>query len=314
VVDTCFVLQLNQFPRSLESGVANSLRHVKSDGNFAATNKFTNDPILRHHAIVPTAMAASPQHKSFKPETLCGKLTTHDPDTYIVLCLHCLHYFRSLTDLLRHRLMNHNILDNISPGESLPRISKDGSWLVAGGDIEPQNPILPTPQLLPPPPAPGLRGPHGMPTPSPPPPPIHVPQFRSLGPHHQTQNPQFHPYNPTPPPTRPVQHHHHQFPHGPYRPQNLYVQQQMASNHGSPMASNHGSPIPSPGPQSRPPPMGQSTTTFSPAAREFVPSGMGFKMPFDDGQQRSGQSPSSQNTQHPGYSSSQGNEQGDYFR
>jgi hypothetical protein len=253
-------------------------------------------------------MATSPQNRGFNPETLCGKLTTHDPDTYIVLCLHCLHYFRSLTDLLRHRLMNHNILDNISPGESLPRVGKDGSWLVAGGDTEPQNPIPPTPQLLPPTIAPGLRGPHGMPTPSPPPPPIHVPQFRSLGPHHQMQNPQFHAYNPTPPPIRPVQHHHHQFAHGPYRPQNQYVQQQMASNHGSP--------VPSPGPHSRPPPMGQSTTTFSPSAREFVPSGVEFKMPFEEGQQRSAQSPTSQNTQQSGYSMSHGtgNEQGDYFR
>ena len=247
-------------------------------------------------------MSASSPSPAFNPTTLCGKLTTHDPDTYIVLCLHCLHYFRSLTDLLRHRLMNHNILDNISPGEILPRISKDGSWLVAGGDSEPQNPIPPTPQLLPPPMAhqPGIRGPHGMPTPSPPPPQIHVPQFRSLGPHHQMQSPQFNAYNPTPQPARPVQPHHHQFPHGPYRPQNTYVQQQISSNHGSP--------IPSPGPQSRPPHTAQSTTTFSPAAREFVPSGMGFKIPVEEGPQRSGQFPSQQSAQQSGYSSSMGNE------
>src|SRR5271155_6021304 len=95
-------------------------------------------------------MAQSPERQLISAPPLVGKLATHDPDTYIIVCLHCLHYFRSLTDLLRHRLMNHNILDNISPGESLPRVSKDGSWLVAGGDTEPQNPIPPTPQLLPP--------------------------------------------------------------------------------------------------------------------------------------------------------------------
>src|SRR5579859_5381358 len=174
-------------------------------------------------------MAPSPAEHNINTSTLCGKLTTHDPDTYIVLCLHCLHYFRSLTDLLRHRLLNHNILDTLPVGESLPRISKDGSWLVAGGDTEPQTTSGPPPPPIPPGFPSGLRTPStggGIATPSPPPP--HIPQFRSMGPHHQLQN-QF--------PRQP-------FPNGPYRPQNPYQPMQMGSNQGSR--------VPSPVPQYRP--------------------------------------------------------------
>lgn len=197
-------------------------------------------------------MAASPPEHAINTSTLCGKLTTHDPDTYIVLCLHCLHYFRSLTDLLRHRLMSHNILDALSPGEILPRISKDGSWLVAGGDCEPQTPSVPPapiPQTFPS----GVRIPFsgGVATPSPPSP--HVPQFRSMGPHHQLQN----------------QFPRHPFPNGPYRPQNPC--------HALQLGSNPDSPILGPAPPNRPQKTGQSATTFSPAAREFIPSGLAYK-------------------------------------
>src|ERR1700738_25363 len=131
-------------------------------------------------------MVPSPSVHPIDPASLCGKLTTHDSDTYIVLCLHCLHSFRSLTDLLRHRLLNHNILDPIPVGEGLPRVSKDGSWLVAGGDSEPPCTVPPSPQGISPG-YPGMQRPAGMPTPSPPPN-IHVPQFKSLGPNHQMQN------------------------------------------------------------------------------------------------------------------------------
>lgn len=196
-------------------------------------------------------MAPSPAEHTNNSSNLCGKLTTHDPDTYIVLCLHCLHYFRSLTDLLRHRLMNHNILDPVPMGANLPRVSKDGSWIVAGGDSEPPAPSV-APPPVPPAFASGVRTPStgGIPTPSPPP--LHIPQLRSLGPHHQLQN-QF--------PRQP-------FPNGPYRPQNPY---QGLLHTGSMQRS----PAPSsPAPQFRPPQTGPSTTTFSPAAREFIPSGM----------------------------------------
>ena len=238
--------------------------------------------------------------------SLCGKLTTHDPDTYIVLCLYCLHYFRSLTDLHRYRLLNHNILDTITPGENLPRISKDGSWLVAGGDIEPQSPAQPAPQSLTHG-VPGLRNPSsGMPTPSPPPPPplpptIQVPQFRSLGPYHQIQNHQYHGFNATAAQSRtPSQSVHPPFPHMPFRPQNHYYHPQQ-------MASNHGSPIPSPGPQSRTQHLQQHTTTFSPAAREFVPSGMTLKETI--GKNTEGRNPPSPSHLQAGYSLQERNEQ-----
>lgn len=220
-------------------------------------------------ALASAKMLPSPPKKSINPSTLCGKLTTHDPGTYIVLCLHCLHYFRSLTDLLRHRLLNHNILDNVAVGENLPRISKDGSWLVAGGDVEPQVPVPPPQQGL----LPGMRTPSGVPTPSPPPPSIHIPQFRPSGPHHQMQSPQQFGYSQPTPPNRPVQSIHPPYPHGTYRPQNPYVSPQMMSNRGSA--------APSPAPQYRPTNRTSTTTTFSPAAREFVPSGM-FKAPSAD--------------------------------
>jgi hypothetical protein len=57
------------------------------------------------------------------------------------------------------------------------------------------------------------------------------------------------------------------------------------------MGSNQGSPGPVPGPQYRPPHTGPSMTTFSPAAREFVPSGMaprGSATSTGDGQQAAG--------------------------
>ena len=221
-------------------------------------------------------MLPSSQNPITDQTKLCGKLTTRDPDTYIVVCLHCLHYFRSLTDLLRHRLLNHNILDSLPVGESLPRISKDGSWLVAGGgDTEPQNPIAPTmPTQIPRIP---VRGPSGMPTPSPPPPNIHIPQFRSIGPHHQMQNSQYQAYNHSPSTNRPVQSVPSQFSHGSYRPQNPYYSQHVAPGQSSP--------VPSPTSQYRPAHTSQPATPFSPAAREFVPSGMPFKAPMGDGRQ-----------------------------
>jgi hypothetical protein len=223
---------------------------------------------------------------TIQQNNLCGTLTTHDPDTYIVVCLHCLHYFRSLTDLLRHRLLHHNILDTLPAGEGLARISKDGSWLVAGGDTEP--PISSAPAAVPDYnlPLQGMRTPSGMPTPSPPPAQnnIHVPQFRSLDPHHQMQNPQYHGIHPNHRTAQAPQH----FSQGPSRTQNTYYPHQMATSQGSP--------APTPAPQHRPAYMGQSATSFSPAAREFVPSGMGFKSPAD-GPQMPASSPRPPNTQ-----------------
>lgn len=271
------------------------IKKFNDSGTSVDPSKNPNQPF--HHFV----MATSPQTQT-RPNnqtSLCGKLTTHDPDTYIVLCLHCLNYFRSLTDLLRHRLLNHNILDPIQVGETLPRISKDGSYLVAGGDSEPSQvpspaPIPPTPQVLPP----AMRIPSSsLPTPSPPPQTIHTPQFRSLGLYHQMQNQQY-AYNQMPPAqNRPVQGMPVPVPHGPFRPQNSYFTQRVPTQV---------SPVASPGPQVRPPHTGQSTT-FSPAAREFVPSGMMFKMPFgDSGQQSSPPAPSP--------NASPGSVQGEYAR
>jgi len=211
-------------------------------------------------------MSASSPDPSEKSSSLCGKLATHSTDTYIVLCLHCLHYFRSLTELLRHRLLNHNILDTVPPGETLPRVSKDGSWLVAGGDSEPQYPSLTNPTPFPP--GHPIRQPAsaGIPTPSPPPQgPIQAPQFRSLGPHHQMQNPQYFTYNPIPPQTRPIP----PFPQAQYRgPQNPYTPPPQGM-------TSQTSPVAPPVLQNRPPQASQGgTTSFSASAREFVPSRM----------------------------------------
>ena len=226
-------------------------------------------------------MAQSPERQPTSTPPLVGKLATHDPDTYIIVCLHCLHYFRSLTDLLRHRLLNHNILDNVAPGESLPRISSDGSWLVTGGDSEPQNMAQPPQQ------APLNINPirNTMPTPSPPPPPsgslpppptsaFHQSQFRPMLPH---QPPQF--YGLPPPSNRPIP----PFPGGQFRPQHQYYPPQIPPNRSSP--------VPNPTLQYRQPNTAQPNSSFSPAAREFVPSGMGLKM------QSSSQTPSSQDSQ-----------------
>lgn len=222
-----------------------------------------------------------PQGQTIDPSVLCGKLTTHDPDTYIVVCLRCLHYFRSLTELHRHRLLNHSIADNVPTGETLPRISKDGSWLVAGGDNEPRSPIMSTPPALTP--SLSMRAPSELPTPSPPPPTIHDARFRSPGPHHQMQTPQHYGYNMPPAANRPGQWMYPPYPAGPHHPQNPYF-----------MGSNHGSPIPSPGPQIRPSHAGQTPTTFSPAAREFVPSGLMSRMSLSEGLQTSPSPPHSQ--------------------
>ena len=235
-------------------------------------------------------MAASSQRPVINSIELCGKLTTHDPDTYIVLCLHCLHYFRSLTDLHRHRLLNHNILDSTPLGESLPRVSKDGSWLVAGGDLEPQNLVEPTPRSL----SPGMHNPSlGMSIPSPPH--IQVPQFSSLGPHRQMQTSQYHGYSQIPPHKGSSQSAHSLFPHGQHHPQSHSFPPQIMSNQRSPI----------PSPQSRSQSISQSTT-FSPAAREFVPSGMTFNQPFAE-------SPSPSQLQ-PGYHLQQRSERGEYGR
>ena len=237
-------------------------------------------------------MAASSQRPVIDSIELCGKLTTHDPDTYIVLCLHCLHYFRSLTDLLRHRLLNHNILDSTPARESLPRVSKDESWLVAGGDLEPQNSAHPVPRSL----SSGMRNPSlGNPIPSPPP--IQAPGFRSVGPHHPMQNSQYHGYSQIPPQKRPGQSMHSLFPHGQYHPQGHSLPAQIISNQRSP--------IPNPSPQSRSQPISQPTT-FSPAAREFVPSGMTFNLPFAE-------SPSPPQLQ-PRYHLQQRSDRGEYGR
>src|SRR5215471_1431669 len=214
-----------------------------------------------------TRMAASSQRPVFNSIELCGKVTTHDPGTYIVLCLHCLHYFRSLTDLLRHRLLNHNILDSTPFEESLPRVSKDGSWLVAGGDIEPRISIQSTPQSL----SPGMRNPLSeIPTPSPPLPPTHAPQIRLLGPNYPVHNLQYHEYNKVPPKKRSSQSFYCPSPHGQYH----------SYNHSSPaqIMSNQRSPIPSSSRPLRSQPISQPTT-FSPAAREFVPLGITFDQP-----------------------------------
>lgn len=209
-------------------------------------------------------MAASSQRPVFNSIELCGKLTTHDPDTYIVLCLHCLHYFRSLTDLLRHRLLNHNILDSTPVGENLPRVSNDGSWLVAGGAFEPRISIQPPPRTL----SPGIHNPSsGIPIPSPPRLPNHIPQTRLLSPHYRVQNSQYHEYNKIPRQKGPSQPFNSLFPHGQYHPHEHSFPAQIMSNQRSP--------IPSPNHQSHSQPISQPTM-FSPAAREFVPSGMTF--------------------------------------
>jgi len=229
---------------------------------------------------------SSPQSPSHNAMNLPGKLTTNDPDTYIVVCLHCLNYFRSLPELLRHRLLNHNILDNVATGETLPRVSKDGSWLVAGGGSDPPNTYIPTqpmptPSTAPPLPS-GIRTPSGaggMPTPSPPPLPIQVPQFRSLGPHHHMQASfnQFQNYSATPPPqNRPIQPNMMHppaasvSPGSPFRPAPHFHPQQQ---YFTPQTSAS----PSPTPQVRPPNTTNTATIFSPAAKEFVPSSFASK-------------------------------------
>lgn len=234
-------------------------------------------------------MTPSPQPPSPAVMNLPGKLTTHDPDTYIVVCLHCLHYFRSLTELLRHRLLNHNILDNVSPGEMLPRVSKDGTWLVTGGDTELNN-IMPPPVQSTSSVPTGLRAPPNVfPTPSPPPHTIHVPQSRSLVPHHQLQSslPQYQHYSSTPPPpaNRPIQQPQSFHPSSSAvsagvfnRPVPGFQLQQQQQQFSSPL----GSASPSPTPQGLGRGVGSgssTTTTFSAAAKEFVPLSMASKAP-----------------------------------
>lgn len=211
-----------------------------------------------------TRMVASSQRPVINSIELCGKLTTHDSDTYIVLCLHCLHYFRSLKELLRHRLLNHNILDSIPVGESLPRASKDGSWLVAGGDFEPQIPVQPSLTSL----SPGIRNPSlGI---SSSPPPIQVPRIRSLGPHHPIENSQYHGYDQIPLQRGSRQSFHSLFPHGQYHSQNHSSPAKIISSQTLPIhTSNSQSPSQS---------IAQASA-FSPAAREFIPSGMTLNLP-----------------------------------
>jgi hypothetical protein len=177
------------------------------------------------------------------PSNLAGKLTTHDPDTYIVVCLHCLHYFRSLTELLRHRLLNHNILDSaVHPANTtgtLPRLSKDGSWLVAGGDSE-SSPVTPTTTTA------------GIHTPSPPP-------FRmgvGAQQHHQMMM-----YPPSAPPSRvggyPV-------PGTGRSGSSAVFPQQQQQQQGMPRSGNST-------------PQVRSGSTFSPSAKEFIPASMAGK-------------------------------------
>jgi hypothetical protein len=119
-------------------------------------------------------------------------------------------------------------------------------------------------------------------TPSPPPIPIHVPQFRSLGPHHQMQHQQPWAAFANPPPQQARFNPPHNFSHGRGPPGGF------AGGGGGSTGQGGGGAA-----QAR---MmggggGGSTTTFSPAAREFVPSGMMFRggqgnqMGFQPGEQ-----------------------------
>jgi hypothetical protein len=168
---------------------------------------------------------------------LAGKLSTSDPETYIVVCLHCLHYFRSLPELSRHRLLNHSILD---PNESLPRQSNDGSWLVAGGDTEVTPPVAPQPQVVLAAQQPSAVqmsfGPQQI---------VHPSQFRSQGPHYLLQSQIA------------------------YAPGTGHIPIQRTQGRGYPATNTGGSTG-----------VGRtvsSGSTFSPAAKEFIPSSMAGK-------------------------------------